>query len=109
MSDETVRLPAMIIPVGLHDLLRLYGYKRKLSVSATVRELLKNSPELIELAKQEGIDLGELTIGSWGGKRQSDEEDEDAEPSMAVVATPTPRLAAPVPQGWQGRPSPKPK
>jgi hypothetical protein len=108
MSDDTMRLPPLKIPNALHELLRIYAFKNKMSVSEAVRDLLKKSPGLIEIAKQEGVNLDDLVIGSWGGRRQVDEQDEDEEPSMAIAVPSASRLPAPIMQGWQGKPVPKP-
>jgi hypothetical protein len=72
-GDTVKRLPSVVVPEAFYELLRLCAFKRKVSLSEVVRQLLKESPALLELAKQEGIDIETLAVPAWGGSRDREE------------------------------------
>jgi hypothetical protein len=73
MADRN--LPPVGVPEDFYELIRLYAFQSKLSISAAMRQLLKESPGLIALADKEGVDLAGFTVGSWGGDRKGEVRD----------------------------------
>ncbi len=69
MPDDYARIPALAVPTELHDLLRLYAYQNRCSLSEAVRRLLVSSPDLIRLAKESGVSPEKLNLNGWGGAR----------------------------------------
>lgn len=65
MATEVKALPSIKVPSTGYDLVRTYAFNHDISRSEAVRRLLKNSPELQEIAKSD--DLSEyFTVGTWG-------------------------------------------
>jgi hypothetical protein len=93
MPENRKSLPALNVPVAGYKLVRAFARQEDMSISEAVRQLLKESPRLVEFARQQGLDVGLLDVGSWGGSRDKD-EDEIEPPTMRphLVAMP-PRAA----------------
>lgn len=73
MNDERKQLPATSVPVEGYKLIRAFARDADLSTSEAVRQLLKESPRLVEFASKEGWDLESLEVNAWGGSRKEAE------------------------------------
>jgi hypothetical protein len=69
MPENMKHLPTVLVPDQLYELIRLYAFQNKMSMGAGIRELLKNSPALMDLASEQAVDLSQAMISEWGGKR----------------------------------------
>jgi hypothetical protein len=69
MPEERKKLPSLIVPPDGYTLMDNFARANRLSLSEAIRQLLQESPRLIDFAAQEGADLGEvLSVKSWGGQ-----------------------------------------
>jgi hypothetical protein len=74
MTDQLKQLPPVRVPEPFYELIRLYAFRNKLSVSGAVRQLVKESPSFAALAQTEGLDLEEMAVHEWGGARITRED-----------------------------------
>jgi pyruvate/2-oxoglutarate dehydrogenase complex dihydrolipoamide acyltransferase (E2) component len=75
MPTNQPRIPPVAVPDGLYELLRLYAFRKHLSLTGGVRALLVDSPSIQILAAEKGVDLSQVKINGWGGDRKSVTED----------------------------------
>lgn len=69
MTDERKQLPAVSVPPEGYALIRSFARTADVSVSEAMRQLLRESPRLIEFAKQTDVNLDVLGVSVWGGSR----------------------------------------
>lgn len=70
MSNERKHLPSIIVPKNGHELLKEFAKSVDLSLSEALRQLVKESPRLIEFARTKGYDIENLNVSEWGGDRK---------------------------------------
>jgi hypothetical protein len=57
---------------------RDFARETDVSISEAVRQLLQESPRLVECAKKKGIDLEvSMKVSAWGGQRRDSDEGEE--------------------------------
>jgi hypothetical protein len=79
MPDERKRLPTLIVKPRGYRLIRAFARENDMSISEAIRQLLKESPRLVEFAEKSGVPLDELDVNTWGGQRSKKTEDDDGD------------------------------
>jgi hypothetical protein len=77
MPEQRKKLPALVLPPEGYQLIRSFARKNDMSISEAIRQLLKESPRLIEHAQEIGVSLDMLTVNTWGGQRGKAEGEEE--------------------------------
>jgi hypothetical protein len=75
MPENRKSLPALNVPTAGYQLIRKFARHEDMSISEALRQLLKESPRLVEFARSQGVDVDVLDVGAWGGSRDKDEDD----------------------------------
>jgi hypothetical protein len=85
MPEPRKQLPPALVSVAGYKLVRAFARDADMSLSDAIRQLLKESPRLIEFARKQGVDVDVLDVNPWGRVAEPNEEDEDAEPSNLII------------------------
>lgn len=64
------QLPSVTVSEVFSELIRDFAASKRMSLGAAVRHLIEQSPDLVEYAKQKGVEV-DTGVREWGGKRAS--------------------------------------
>lgn len=67
------QLPSITVSEDFSELVRDYAASKRISIGNAVRRLVEQSPELIEYAKEKGVEI-KSGVREWGGRRIPKEE-----------------------------------
>ena len=62
------KLPSITVSDDFSELIRDYAASKRISIGNAVRRLVEQSSELIEFAKEKGVEV-DAGVREWGGKR----------------------------------------
>ena len=89
MPEPRKQLPAALVGTAGYKLIRAFSRAEDMSISDAIRQLIKESPRLIEFAERQGIDVSVIDVNPWG---RTADIDEDEEPSIEIVLPAIPRI-----------------